>query len=505
MSALPITRVVVMEDRAQVERSGRIAMAEAVQTVEVAGIARAALDRSLEVDVVGAQLRDARIVRKFRARPVGGLPADASELRRRVHTLEHELVERQDDIARASARSDQLEVVRADLLRSIGELTGVGTTDVARWETDLDALQDRMAQAKEMLRTAELGAVRTQKQLDEARAAWHTAESPDEDLECSLVITIEGQGTAEVRARYLVPCAAWRPAYRATLHDANVLVESEAVVWQRTGEDWTDVAIAFSTARPTLGTSPPHLHEDRLATRPKLEAEKRTVDVAVREVDIPTAGEGGTSELPGLDDGGETRVLVPSGRVTIPTDGQPQRVPLARFEAPARLERVCPAEAGALVYTVARFPNASSDVLLAGPVDLVRNAGFVGRTSLDFTAPGATVKLSFGSEDGLVVVRRAEQTRDESRLTGRRTIRTTVTWHVSNASNDARSFVIEERVPVSEVKEVEITVLGKHCDPPASAPSPDGIVRIEVSLPPHGTKRGTFTWELGANAKVAGV
>ena len=32
MSALPITRVVVMEDRAQVERSGRIAMAEGLQT-----------------------------------------------------------------------------------------------------------------------------------------------------------------------------------------------------------------------------------------------------------------------------------------------------------------------------------------------------------------------------------------------------------------------------------------------------------------------------------------
>ena len=48
-------------------------------------------------------------------------------------------------------------------------------------------------------------------------------------------------------------------------------------------------------------------------------------------------------------------------------------------------------------------------------------------------------------------------------------------------------------------------MLGKHCDQPASAPSPDGIVRIEMSLAPHGTKRGTFTWELGANAKVAGV
>jgi len=80
-----------------------------------------------------------------------------------------------------------------------------------------------------------------------------------------------------------------------------------------------------------------------------------------------------------------------------------------------------------------------------------------------------------------------------------------VTWHVSNASPEPRTFVIEERVPISEVKEVEINVLGKHCDPAPQSVSADGIARIELSLPAHGTKRGTFTWELGANARVGGL
>jgi hypothetical protein len=102
-------------------------------------------------------------------------------------------------------------------------------------------------------------------------------------------------------------------------------------------------------------------------------------------------------------------------------------------------------------------------------------------------------------------VRDTEQTRDESRLTGRRTIRTTVTWHISNASREPRSFAIEERVPISEVKEVEINVLAKHCDPTPSPTNADGLVRIELTLPAHGTKRGTFTWELSAAGKVAGV
>lgn len=504
-ATLPIRRVVVMEDRAQVERAGKLTLGDGAQTFEVAGIAAIAVDRSLEVEVVGARLRDARVVRRWRARPPGDLPADASELRRRVHALEAELGQRQDAVARASTKCEQLAVARGDLLRAIAELTGVGKTDVARWTADLDALSEHEARAHEALRVANKEQSHTQELLGQARGALRIAETEDQDLECFLAITLEGDGTAEVRARYLVPCAAWRPAYRATLRGDSVTLESEAVVWQRTGEDWTDVAIAFSTARPTLGTTPPHLAEDRLFTRPKLDVEKRTVDVAMREVDIPTVGEGGMDELPGVDDGGETRVLEASGPATVTSDGQPQRVPLGRFESAATIERVCPAETGTLVYMVARFANTSPQVLLAGPADLVRNAGFVGRSRIDFTAPGATVKLSFGSEDGLVVVRHTEDKRDESRLTGKKTIRTTVTWHVSNASPEPHTFAIEERVPVSEVKDVEITVLTKHCDPPPAAVSKDGIARIELSLPPHGTKRGTFTWELAASSKVAGV
>jgi uncharacterized protein (TIGR02231 family) len=506
MTTLPIRRVVVMEDRAQVERAGKVVLGDGPQTIEIAGIARTAVDRSLEVEVRGGQLRDARIVRRFRARPPGDLPADASDLRRRVHALQDELVEREDAIVRCGTRCEQLAIARADLLRAMAELTGVGKADAARWRADLDALDARELAAHEALRTATNDHARTQEQLGQARAALRIAETPDEELECVLSIGIEGSGPAEIVARYLVPCAAWRPAYRATLRGESVALESEAVVWQRTGEDWTDVEIEFSTARPTLGTTPPTLEEDRLHLRPKLEAEKRAVDVSMREVDIATPGEGGSDdEMPGVDDGGETRVLAPAGRVSVGSDGQPQRVPLARFEAPAKVELVCPAALGQLVYTVARFTNGSGGVLLAGPVDLVRQSGFVGRTALEFTAAGATVKLSFGSVDGLSVVRSVEDTRDESRLTGRRTIRTSVTWHVSNASVEPRTFVVEERIPVSEVKEVDVTVLPKHCDPPAEPPDEDGIARTVFSLPAQSTKRGTFVWELSAAGKVAGL
>jgi uncharacterized protein (TIGR02231 family) len=504
-SILPVKQIVVMEDRAQVERRGELLVRPGAGPVEIAGVSTLAVDRSLQVEVRGARFIDARLDRRWRVLPKGGLPEDASALRRQVDHLEDEVVAKADLVARAEAQVELLTVARVDLLRAVAEHTGFGKADVTGWSAQLTALSTRQRDGDETLRQARLALLTTQTRLEEARAALAASEERARDLECFLVLTLDGDGPAEVRARYLVPCAAWRPAYRASLTGDAVRLEAEAVVWQATGERWDDVQLTFSTARPTLGSSPPSLTEDRLRTRAKLHEEKRVIDVAVREEERQSAGEGGEPELPGLDDGGEAQRLTASGRHAVLTDGQPHRVPLFSFESKALLERVCPAELTPLTSLVARFPNASGQVLLAGPVDLVRQSGYVGRSQLAFAAPGELVKVSFGSEDGLRLVRSTEEKVDEARLTGRRTTTRVVTLHVSNARGEPSRLVIEERIPVSEVKEVEIQVLAKECSPPPSVITKDGIARIELELPAHGTKTARFAWELSAAGKVAGV
>ncbi len=502
---LPISRVLVMEDRAQIERQGQVRLA-GLTRVELPGVPAIAVDRSLKIELRGGTFIDAKFERRWKERPKGGLPQDASDLRRRAEQTEKDLAAKADAVSRAAARIEVIVAARVDLLRSIAEQTGVGQTDPAAWGAQLDLLSTRVTSAELSHRSlnAELGALRSR--LAELTRAIALAEQHDTDLECSLVMSLQGEGVADLKVSYLVPCAVWRPAYRASLSGQTVRVEAEAVVWQRTGEAWSEVELQFSTARPTLGTAPPQLTDDRLHTRPKQAIEKKVVDVSIREEVIQTAGEaGGSTELPGLDDGGEARLLAAPARSSVPTDGQPHRVPLFSFEAPATLERVCPAELTRVVSLVARFPNSSGQVVLAGPVDLIRQNGFVGRSQVKFTAPGEPLTLSFGSEDGLQVVRTTEEKVDEARLTGRRTTTKKVLLHVSNARPEAATLVLEERVPVSEVKDVEVQVLKSECHPPPSPVSKDGIARLELSLPPHGTQVATFAWELQAAAKVSGV
>ena len=64
-----------------------------------------------------------------------------------------------------------------------------------------------------------------------------------------------------VRLGYVVGAATWTPQYRlrAGAADAPVRLEYLAAVTQQTGEPWTNVRIALSTALPSLDSAPPEL------------------------------------------------------------------------------------------------------------------------------------------------------------------------------------------------------------------------------------------------------
>jgi len=506
--SFPIAKVVLLEDRAQVERRGEATLPNGVGKLRIEGISPAAVDRSLRVEVAGAKVLEAKIVRAWKEQPKGGLAADASELKKAHHALGKEQQLLNDEQARLAANRELVSKARADLLREIDEATGFGRVDSASWSSQLLTLSNTLKTIEEATLEVARKLALNQKKLGEAFGAMTIAEQPDATFTCAIELMLEAAGgTAPLRATYLVPCALWRPAYRATLAGDGVKLEAEAVVWQNTGEPWTDVELQLSTARPTLGTAPPSLSEDVLRLRPKQAIEKKVVSVQVREEVIQTAGATmtQTSELPGLDDGGEAVLLSAPAKASVPSDGMPHRVPLSQFEAKAEVERVCPAELTEGVTLLARFLNAGKHVLLAGPVDLIRQSGFVGRGQLKFAAVGEPVALSFGSEDGMRVVRKLEQKTEEARLTGRRTTRNAVKLFVSNASEVAGRIVLEERVPVSEVKEVEVTVLTKECRPAPSPLTRDGIARIELQCAAGATQEVEFVWELSAAAKVAGV
>jgi uncharacterized protein (TIGR02231 family) len=515
--ALPVTAVTCLEDRTHVERATVLDLAAGVQRLRLGPIGAQAVDRTLHAELTSEHpdhpvtVLDLRIVRAWTPRGPHAPGEGDSALRRRAHDLDeerHSLGQQRD---RLRTRLDLLGRLAGDLLREIGEGAGSGETEPERWTRELDRVDIRRDTHGEELRRVEARLDAVRDELAAIRRASVLSEEEPAELIGHIELTVDAASACSARLRltHLTPCALWRPVYRAALDGDVLTLETDAMVWQRTGEDWSDIRSAFSTARSARAAEPPRPVEDRLTLQDRSAAERRTVEIDLREEEIGDIGPSPVSAPPGVDDHGEVRVLDSPAPVSVPADGRAHRVPVSVFTTTASSEYACAPELSPLVTRVVRFDNRSGHALLAGPVDLILDSGFTGRGMLDFTAPGAPAELAFGSADDHRVIRETEETRDTAGIAQRTVVTRTVRLHVSRFSapgeRDERTVVVRERVPVSEISAVQVRVREDACSPPPDSVDAEGIARWDLALPPGGRRTITLVYELTASAKVAGL
>jgi uncharacterized protein (TIGR02231 family) len=502
----PVRRVTLLEDRAQVRREGEVELEPGSHRVVVTGVAPVAADRTVVARASdGARVLEARVVRRVRLGRAEQPPATqvvAAE-RERLEAAARQLGIRQRVLQARLAHTEHALGLSVD---SINRELLYATAFEERWARDLEGFLAAVRQLKADARTFAEEQAEAQSRLDVADV--HAAQ---QDGLGALETTIEVEVVTDRACRptitidYMVPCALWRPIHRATLLGGTARFECEAAVWQATGEDWDDVELLFSTARPTQRAEPPQLTDDRLQVQRRQE---KQVTVAVREEAIATTGEGAEAvrkaELPGVDDGGETRTLPGAARASIRASGLLHRVPVFAFDAPAEVDRIARPERTVLVHLRSKQANTSPHPILAGPVELLRESGYVGRGELGFVAPGERFVIGWGADDGLRVRRELKEEREAARLTGKQTITRTVTLSLSNLEALPATFTLEERIPVSELEQVKVELDDKKTSP-AARPDAQGIVAWQLKLPARGTKTVTLAYRLLAAGSVQGL
>ena len=97
---------------------------------------------------------------------------------------------------------------------------------------------------------------------------------------------------------------------------------------------------------------------------------------------------------------------------------------------------------------------------------------------------------------------RREQTeeRETTAVIGTQRIKRKVRVFLSNLSSEPRRVLVTERVPVSEIDDVEITVTDAGG---FRAGGKDGLFRREVELGPNATEELGMGYEIRAGARVA--
>ena len=496
--ALPVRRATLFEDRAELLRRATVELPAGRSTLRAQGLTPLMSDAHLTArfatPIEGAHIEDVRIDRAYTRPDSQARPAHLADA---LDAAERALAQAERAVSRVEQRRDAalglIERYARQAAKALWTPEGAANwrEGLARLEAALEAAERAVVEARIERRKAA--------EVHEKRAAQvHDSEghAPVLTGQISVHVFAEAPCTVELCVTSLVPCALWRPSHEARLDGDLLRWSASATVWQATGEAWTDVELVLSTDRPGSGASLPQLAPDQLHVQSKA-MRKRIVlkhrEQATRRADEPA--------VPGIWDGGEARVFSVTERVDVPSDGRPVRVATHAFEAPTQISLAARPEVSPQVFWLAATRHFGTAPLLAGPVTLVRDGTYVGVGDLAYVAVGEPFELSFGSDDRFRLTARRTREIEDRRLTRDRTHFVTEV-EMAYAGDAPATANIWLRVPISEIKQLQIQPSKAYCTQWPLRPDADGLIELPVTLAPGEKTTVSVGFYLDASSDV---
>ncbi|WP_186419756.1 mucoidy inhibitor MuiA family protein [Bosea sp. CS1GBMeth4] len=490
--ASKIDRVTVYPDGAVVTRLGRASLLEGVSQIVLRGLPASIDPASIRVEAQGDGAFSIGAV-DVRQVPGEARPALDQVLESKIRALQGEKAKLSGEVSATEAKRATIENfgrIGPDKLGPDGK-----ALPVADWPAVFDAIGTALVKVQgELLslrnRIADLDAEIAA--LEKARPVAPRASQPKRDV--AIAVEAKAPVAADIAVSYRVSGASWLPVYEARLSTgsatggAEIAFTRRAELRQRTGEDWSEVAVELSTTRSAQGTrapelsplriafyEPPALYEERArAAAAKQEAERAARAPALAIAPAPAAPEpvAGTPkqaevQTASLSAGAYQASFKVPGRVSIPQDGSSKAVILTEGKVKPELSARATPELEEKAYLEASFLHEDEAPLLAGEVYLHRDGAYIGKGRLGQVAPGDKVELGFGADDRLKVSRAPVRRRENdsgwlgSTRTDQREFRTVVK---SLHAQPVRLTVIE-RVPFSENSAITVELLQQTTPP----------------------------------------
>ncbi len=491
-----IDRVTVFPDAAVVTRMAAIDLPAGASALVLRGLPASLDPASIRVEGEGSSGFAIGGI-DVRATPGEARPVIEAELERRLKALRDERESVQGRIAATQGKKAAIERYAQASPEKLGP--EAKPLDVGQWQVAWEAIGSGLSAVNEELRA--LGA--RARDLDAEIAALERARPqpirsgvPRRDVVVAVETASAVKGGLRVSDR--VAGAGWATLYDARLEtgakEAKPAVElvRRAQVQQRTGEDWSDVALSVSTVRISRGATAPDLPPLQVAFHepPPIAAGRPAPMSRSMESRDQLRAEAPAAAAPPLAKAEEVQASVEStafqatfavpDRVTVPQDATKSFVLGKRSLAPALLVKAAPV-VDETAYLEASFVNDDEAPLLPGEVAIHRDGAYVGKARLKLTAPGDTVELGFGADDKVKVTRVPLRRRENE-----------PSW-IGQTKTDLREF--KTTVKNLHAQPIRITVVDRL---PFSENAAIQVEQLRETTPPTekqvGDKRGVMAW-----------
>ncbi|MDH4138240.1 MAG: DUF4139 domain-containing protein, partial [Anaerolineae bacterium] len=323
---------------------------------------------------------------------------------------------------------------------------------------------------------------------------------------------------------YVVRNASWQPLYDLRLDSgpisnlqspiSNLDLTYLGQVTQRTGENWEEVALSLSTAKPALATILPELRPWyvsvpaplppptaapvpraarllKAAPAPPAQpvAAFETLTGMEEEEAEPVEMEAVTAEVEETGAALTFRVAKPAN---IPSDGSPHKTTVAALSLTPRLDYVAVPKLVSQAYRRATVTNDTDYVFLPGPANVFYGGEYVGTTTLativsgqepGAVAPGQEFKVFLGVDERIKVSRELLASEVDKKFIGdRRRLHYAYRIKVQNLRDEREKVIVSDQIPVARHEEIKVRL--DMAEPKPTKQTELGILKWELDLEP---------------------
>ncbi len=508
-----IASVTVYPDSALISRKASPKLSAGTHTVVFSDIIPEIDENSLRVSAEGnaeVKLLGAQVKKEF-------LQEEAAE---EVKRLQDEIQKLQDE---ARKIEDQKKVLYEEkqFLDSIRLYSGqqipkdliTKMPAVKELEDTLNFLANRLKANYTQLIDAELQIREIQKKAEVLRRQLAEISGPRRKMKRSIIVELEvlKSGNLDLTVSYLVRGARWQPIYDARADFAGSKVEmiSYGIISQTTGEDWSDVEVSLSTAKPAIGGNmpyvapwvlrpyqPPMLMEKRVKLRQSMAFDKEKTMAETQDSAI-----GGPLEtLASVEERGIAVIYKLPNKATIKSDGAEHKLQISSQMLAAEFQYSSYPRALLLAYLGSRVTNAKDLQLLGGRVNIFLEGDFVGASAIENIGPGEEFDLYLGADENVKVKReQIEKKVDETLIAGipSPTKRTTYKYKLTAENYKAKKINVKlfEAMPVPEDDRIKVKMVSTSLEPNQKDwKDRKGIWLWELELEPKAKKEIIYTY-----------
>jgi len=407
-----IEAVTVYPSYAVVERLATLKLDQGERVLIFPGLPATLVEESVRATVDpkdAVRLEDVRIEMWFLESPKD---LDVAKLEDEIQKLKTQDKELANRIAILNEKLGFLKSIKVASASHASENLKMGKINTNTWTTTLSFLDTNMSENFDGILQAEIQRGKIAEQLETLNKQLQRARTTEPRKQKTIYIGISAQHEVEasVRVSYLMREASWLPIYelRANTVTNELELSYFGNVRQKTGEDWEDVDLTLSTARPARGAHIPEItpwYLDIAWPMPRVTAKKAAPEspryVIEKEEEVAAAPPPpSTAEAKGI-----SVVFNITGKKQLPSGEDAEKILIMRKSLPVTFEYATVPKLSPFAYLGCKGQNDSEYPLLEGNTSVFVDGDYVGQSFLQNVAPNEELELSLGMDEGIRVER----------------------------------------------------------------------------------------------------